>query len=201
VVLEGREVIVRRLDEVKNVTFSTCCPCFFGEGGWLEAAFGDFGEAAGVAWGLAEAGGEEGLNEIPSDFGADCAPAHAEDIHVIVLHALFGGEVVVDEAGADAGDLVGADGGSDAAAADGDAAFAGPGGDGAGQGENKVWVVIVGVQALGAEVHEVVAGGEHSGHEFLFEGKSAVICGYSDTHGLVMPEKWGCGKPGCAGKR
>ena len=59
--------------------------------------------------GLTELGAEERLDEIPGDGGPDRPSAHAEDVEVIVLDALLRGEVVVDERGADAGDLVGAD--------------------------------------------------------------------------------------------
>jgi hypothetical protein len=52
---------------------------------------------------LAELGGQESLHEIPGHFRADRTSAHAEDIHVIILDALLGGEMIVDETGANAG--------------------------------------------------------------------------------------------------
>ena len=72
---------------------------------------------------LAVRGGEISLDEIPGDFGSDSAPAHAEHVHVVILHALLRREVVVDERGADARDLVDADRRADAASADGNASF------------------------------------------------------------------------------
>ena len=53
-----------------------------------------------MARGLAESGGQESLHEIPGHFRADRTSAHAEDIHVIILDALLGGEMIVDETGA-----------------------------------------------------------------------------------------------------
>src|SRR5215831_5587337 len=75
-------------------------------------------ETAQVPLRLAELGAEERLHQIPRDRGAHRPPAHAEDVHVIVLHALTRGEVIVDQGGADALDLVGAHRGADPAPAD-----------------------------------------------------------------------------------
>ena len=75
-------------------------------------------QAAQVSLGLAELGGQERLDEVPGHGRSHGPAAHAEDVHVIVLDALPGREMVVDQRGADARNLVGADRRADAAAAD-----------------------------------------------------------------------------------
>jgi hypothetical protein len=63
---------------------------------------------------------EKSLNEVPCRCGAHGLTAKTNDIHVVVLNALLGGKMVVDQGSAYALDFVGADGGSDAAATNGD---------------------------------------------------------------------------------
>ena len=82
-----------------------------------------FAQAAQVPLGLAELGRQERLDEIPGDRRPHRPAAHAEDVHVIVLDALPGREVIVDQAGANTRNLVGADRRADAAAADRHAAL------------------------------------------------------------------------------
>ena len=73
--------------------------------------------------GLTEPGRQESLDEIPS-YGRSHGPAaHTNDVHVVILDALPGREVVVDQGGADTRNFVGADGGAYAAAANRDAPF------------------------------------------------------------------------------
>jgi len=62
---------------------------------------------------------------------------------LIVFHTLPGGEVVVNQAGAHAGDLVGADGRADAAPADRDAAFDGACGHRFSQRYDEIGIVVV----------------------------------------------------------
>jgi hypothetical protein len=49
-----------------------------------------------VSFGLAEVGGEERLDQIPSDGWAHGPAAHTKNVHVIVLDTLLRREVVVD---------------------------------------------------------------------------------------------------------
>jgi len=73
--------------------------------------------------GLTELGGQERLDEIPGHRRSHGSSTHAKDVHVIVLDALLGREMVVDQTGADTLDLVGAHRRADAAAADREAAI------------------------------------------------------------------------------
>src|SRR5262245_16309455 len=79
-------------------------------------------QSAQMTRGLAELRGQERPHQIPRHFGPYCTSSHAEDIHVIILDALLGGEMIVDETGANAFHFVGAYRRADAAAADRDAA-------------------------------------------------------------------------------
>src|SRR5262245_15514846 len=79
-------------------------------------------QATQMARGLTELGGQKYLNQVPGHLGSYGAPAHAQDIHVIILDTLFCREVIVDQAGTDALDLVGANRRAHTAAADRDAA-------------------------------------------------------------------------------
>ena len=57
--------------------------------------------------GLTEFGRQESLDEIPG-YGRSHGPAaHTDNVHVVVLYTLPGGEVVVDQSGPDARNLVG----------------------------------------------------------------------------------------------
>jgi hypothetical protein len=49
-----------------------------------------------VPFGLAVLGCEIGFNKAPGLFRSDGPSAHAQNVHVIVLDTLFGGEVIVD---------------------------------------------------------------------------------------------------------
>src|SRR5262249_23388064 len=74
-------------------------------------------QAPTVAFGLTELGGQERLDKIPGGLRPDDATAHTNDIHMIILDSLTGREVIEDQTGADARNLVGADGCAHAAAA------------------------------------------------------------------------------------
>src|SRR5258708_31698252 len=78
-------------------------------------------EAPQMPLSLTEPGRQKCLDEIPC-YGRSHGPAaHTNDVHVVVLDALPGREVVVDQGGADTRNFVGAHGGPDAAAANRDA--------------------------------------------------------------------------------
>jgi len=52
-------------------------------------------------------GGEEGLDEVPCHRRSHRPTTHADNVHVIVLDPLTGREVIMDQRGAHAGNLVG----------------------------------------------------------------------------------------------
>ena len=122
------------------------------------------------------------MNEVPSQFRALDASAKADNIKVIIFHALFRGKVVLDQAGANAFYLVGADRGADTAAANGEAAIYFSGSHGLPQWNDKIRVIIVWIQLVGPKVHDLVAFGLQPRDEFLFQLKPAVIRGNSEVH-------------------
>ncbi len=80
---------------------------------------GDFVEAALVA-ASGEGCVEESLNHFEGGGGGDDAGAEGEDVGVVVLAGQLGGDDVVGQGGADAGDFVGGDGNTNARATDSD---------------------------------------------------------------------------------
>jgi hypothetical protein len=90
--------------------------------------------------------------------------------------------MVFDEAGASAFDFVGANRGADAAAADGDAAFNLSCDDSASERRDKIGIVVVGGESVGAEVNNIVAGGAEAGKNLHLEREAAVICGNAEAH-------------------
>jgi len=104
---------------------------------------------------VAESGGEEDLDDVADLVFAEQVGAEAQDVAVVVLAGAAGGDLVVNECGADATDLVGRDGHADAAAVHEDARLAGPGGNRAGGGGGEVGVVA-GPRPVAAEIGNVV---------------------------------------------
>src|SRR6266436_7373667 len=80
---------------------------------------GDFVEAALVA-ASGEGCLEESLNHFEGGGGGDDAGAEGEDVGVVVFAGELGGDDVVGQGGADAGDFVGGDGNPNARAANSD---------------------------------------------------------------------------------
>src|SRR5262249_28418034 len=114
-------------------------------------------QAAQVSRGLTELGAEEGLHEVPGHAGPSRAAADADDVHVVVLDALRRGEMVMDQPGPDARNLVRADGGPDTAATDGHTALDRACRDRLAERDDEVRIVIVRVELLRAEINDVVS--------------------------------------------
>ena len=119
--------------------------------------------------GPAVPGGKKRFDEIPGDRGAFGPPAQAEQVQVIVLDPLPSGEMILDERSAHADDLVGADAGADAAAADCDAALHPRRADRTRERGYKVWIVVVRVEASRAEIDELVSRRPQPGGQLLLQ--------------------------------
>ena len=115
-----------------------------------------------------EFGRQEGLHQVPGHRRSHGPASNADYVHVIVLDSLPGGEVVVNQGGADARNLIGADRGADAAAADCYPSFHLTGGYGPGKGDDEIGIVVAGVQTMGTEIYHLMACGLELGHQFLF---------------------------------
>src|SRR6266436_4505124 len=114
-------------------------------------------QPAQMSFGLTELSSQKGLDEIPSHSRSYRSATHAEDVHMIVLDSLPGREMIVDQRGADAGNLVGTDRRTYAAAANCHAAIDPPCRHSLTERDNKVRIVVVGVQAVRAEIDNLMA--------------------------------------------
>src|SRR6516164_1346754 len=139
-----------------------------------------------MARGLAELGGQESLHEIPGHFRADRTSAHAEYIHVIIFDDLLGGEMIVDETGANAFHLVGAHRRADAAAADRDAAIDFAGDDGLAERHDEVGIIVIGNQGVRTEIRHLMARRANATDQFFLQSKTAVIRGNSNAHRVPL---------------
>src|SRR5438445_3303910 len=142
---------------------------------------------AKVALLAGEAGSDEGARKIPRQGLADDAGSEAEDVHVVVLHALMRAVGVVAEAGPHAADLVGRDRGADAAAADENAPLGLSVGHRVRHRRRGVGVIVVGVEPGGAQIeHRVPVLPEHLG-EGILEGQAGMIASDRDFHPRSPP--------------
>src|SRR5271165_5041136 len=116
-------------------------------------------QAAQMSFGLTELGGEEGLNKVPRHRRSHGPATQAEDVHVIVLHPLAGREMVMDQRGAHAGDLIGTHRCADAAAADCDATLDLPCRHSPGERDDKVRIVVIRVQTDRTEIDNLMSRG------------------------------------------
>src|SRR5262249_17217866 len=139
--------------------------------------------------GVAEVGGQERLDEVPSDGWSHGPAAHTKNVHMIVLDSLLGREVVVDDRRADAPHLVCTHRRADAAAADRYSTFHLLGDNGPGEGDDVVGVVIPLVQAMSAEIDDLMPRGAKLAEQFFLQTKTTVISGNANTH-TVSPRSY-----------
>src|ERR1700751_4498318 len=102
--------------------------------------------------GLAVLGGNISLHKVPCDRRPHCPASHAKDIHMIIFHALPRREMIVNQAGASAWNLVGADGCTDPATANGDSALHLTRNDGLRQRDDKIRIVVTRTQLVSTKV-------------------------------------------------
>src|SRR5215831_5246924 len=137
----------------------------------------------------AELRGEKRLDEVPGYFRANRASAHTDDLHIIVLDALLGREMIVDETGVNAFNLVGAHRRADAAAADRDAAIDVTSEHRSCERYDVVRIVVARVQAMGTEINHLIPCRADLANQFFLQAISAVIRGNSYTHANYFPRK------------
>src|SRR5262249_31550574 len=118
----------------------------------------DLCQPAKVAVRATKLGCEGRLDEVPGDGRPDGPSTEADDVHVVVFDALPRGEVIFHEGGPNAGNLVGANRRADAAAADRDTALDFSASYRASERNDEIGVVVLGRQAVGAEVDYVMSG-------------------------------------------
>jgi len=132
--------------------------------------------------GLTELGGQEGLDQVPSHCRSHCPPAHADNVHVIVLDPLAGREMIVDQRGANARNLVGTHGCTHAAAANGHVTLHLARRHSLAERGDKVRIVVIRRLAVRAEIDNLMAGRTELGDKSLLQAEPAVISGDADTH-------------------
>src|SRR6266404_7134050 len=130
-----------------------------------------------MSFGLTELGCQEGLDEVPSHSRPYRPATHAKDVHVIILDPLPGREVLMDQRRADTRNLVGTDRRPYAAAADCDAAIDRPPRHPLTERDDKIWIVIVQVWGVRAEIDDLMAGRAKQGDQFHLQAEPAVIGG------------------------
>ncbi len=101
---------------------------------------------------------------------------------MIVLDALPGGKLVMDQRGTNTRNLVGADRGAHAAAADRHPALDRPRRHGLGQRDDEVRIVVVRVQLVRTEIDDVVPGRAKPRDQIPFQAKPPMIGGNSHVH-------------------
>ena len=149
----------------------------------------NFFESAEMSLLEAENRFDKSSHQIPCHLGADCATAHAQDIHVVVLHALAGRKVIMNQACPNSPHLIRTNRGSHPAAANGDAALHFARCHCASQGKNIIRIIVPGSEAMRSEIHHLMTSSTQSPDEFLFQGESSVIRGNSDFHDSLMPDR------------
>src|SRR5262249_49799067 len=132
----------------------------------------------------AELRGQERLHEIPGHGRANDAATDADDVHVIVFDSLSRRKVIVNQSGPGPRNLVRADRGAHAAAADGHSALHRARRHRAGEWDDEVRIVVVGAQLVRAEVDDVVSGGAQSPRQVLLQCKAPVISRDAHAHGV-----------------
>ena len=108
--------------------------------------------------GVAKLGSQKRFYEIPGHLRPHRPSAHAQNIHVIVFHALPGREVIVDQRRPNTPDFIGADRGSHTAAANGEAALNLPRDNRLGERHDKIGVIIGWIHIIRAEIDDFVPG-------------------------------------------
>jgi hypothetical protein len=117
---------------------------------WFQRGY--FAQATYVPFSPTELVREKRLNQVPGHGWSHGPAAHTDDIHVVVLHSLAGGEVVVNQPGADTRDLVGTHRSANPATADSDAATHFSRGHRAGERDYHIGIIVSRIEVLGAEI-------------------------------------------------
>src|SRR5262245_17240752 len=152
---------------------------------WRRAArfkVSDLTQPAAVPVGAAERGSEEALRAVPSDRNTRGATSEAEDVHVVILDALACREIVVTKRRTCADHLVRSNGSTYATSTDENASPDLSRRHGTGQGQRKIWVVIVSVIDLVAEIHDLMPFFREQPGKLLLHFESTMIRAYAHYH-------------------
>jgi len=132
-----------------------------------------------VAIRAAELGIQEGLNQFPGQGRAHNSATKANKIHVVILHPLMSRKGVMNQRGPNMRDLVGRNASADPASAYSYAALDLATGNGLGQRNHEIRVIIGALQVRGPEVDYSMALGFESGRHLLFQTEASMISSYT----------------------
>src|ERR1035441_5980382 len=143
---------------------------------------GDLTKTAPVTLGAAEGCLQKCSDQLPGERIPNHVPAQADHVHVVVLDTLARRETFMDETRPHTRHFVGGNARAHAAAADGYSTMHFSEGNCAGQGLNKVRIVIVRFRLAIAKVEHFIVSFTQGPGQRLFQFKTAVI--RSDTDAL-----------------
>jgi hypothetical protein len=109
----------------------------------LAFEFRHFGQTASKSLRAGESRAEKCLQQFPGKGVSHHEASKANDVHIVILNALMGGKILVNQARADPGYFVRADRGAHSATANCYAPGHPPGGDHAGERHYKIGIVII----------------------------------------------------------
>src|SRR5277367_2662824 len=137
---------------------------------------------------LAKFGCQNCLNQIPRQFQACDASAQTNDIEIVVFNTLLRRKMVFNQTCADSFDFVRANRSTDATAANRHATIYFVCRHRPRQWNNIIRIVIFRNQLMCAEVINFVTRVAKSGSQLLLQFKSAMICGNSNFHFLLLSD-------------
>src|SRR5262245_32527712 len=126
------------------------------------------------------------LDKVPCHCWTHSPATHAEYVHVIIFDTLTGGEMIVDESGANARHFVGTDTRADPTAANSHASIHLAGRDGLRERQHEVGIIVLRIQTISAEVHDLVPSRIKFGHDFFLESESSMIGSHSNPHAMSL---------------
>src|SRR5690606_22857807 len=119
---------------------------------------------------------------------AEQVGGHADDVGVVMAAGDLGGDVVVDQCGADAVDLVSGDAHADARAADEHRAIGPALGDGARRRPREVGVVATAAVVAGGHVDQLVALASDQVRQRPEHRRATVVATQRNLHGLYSTD-------------
>src|SRR5260221_982862 len=142
----------------------------------------DLAEARAVALEPRKTPAEERPDEFGSQLLTDDPRTQAQDVHVVILHALPCGKRVVTHARADAAHLVRGDSGADAAPTQHDSAISAPVDDRGRNGRRPIGIVVARLHGRGTAVYRLVARARDFREDALPEGPSGMVGREGHSH-------------------
>jgi hypothetical protein len=139
-------------------------------------------QSAQMPLGLAELGCEKRIDQVFGHSRSHGPAAHADDVHVVVLHPLLSGEVIVNQPGTHTRNLVRADRGTHPATADRDTALYLPSSDRTREWYDEIRIIVTRTGGVRSEIDYLVPCFVKMSNEVFLQSKSTVISSNSNAH-------------------